>query len=50
MKNKSTHLYETDKLYRKLYNLMFSDFGWDVTCINEDCLKIYKVVKKCYKE
>lgn len=42
-------LYVKDKVFKKLFNLMFMDFGWAATAIDEDILKIYKIAKK-YKK
>lgn len=36
-------------VFKKLFDLMFVDFGWAATEIDEDIMKIYKIVKK-YKK
>lgn len=39
-------LYYKDKVFKKLFNLMFNDFGWPATEINKDMLRIWKIVSK----
>lgn len=39
-------LYKEDKIFRKLHQLMFCEFGWAATEIDKDILKIYDIVKK----
>lgn len=39
-------LYKTDKKFKKLFNLMFNDFGWAATEIDYDALRIYKIFFK----
>lgn len=46
---KVRELYNKDKVFKELFNLMFIDFGWAATEIDKDILKIYKIVKK-YKK
>lgn len=38
-------LYKKDKLFKKLFDLMFIEFGWAATEIGKDCLKIYRIFK-----
>lgn len=38
-------LYKSNRTFRKLYNLFFDEFGWDVFVIDGDILKIWKIVK-----
>jgi hypothetical protein len=38
-------LYNNDKKFKKLFNLMFNDFGWSATEIDQDVLAIYKIFK-----
>lgn len=42
-------LYIEDKFFHELFNLMFDKWGWSVTEINSDSLKIYELVKKYYR-
>lgn len=46
---KARELYCNDKIFKKLFDLMFIDFGWAATEIDKDIMKIYKIVKK-YKK
>lgn len=39
-------LYRKNKVFRKLFDLMFDDFGWAATEINKDIMKIWNVVRK----
>ena len=43
---KVRELYAKDKIFKKLFDLMFIDFVWAATEIDEDIMKIYKIVKK----
>jgi transketolase N-terminal domain/subunit len=46
---KVRELYGKDKVFKKLFDLMFSDFGWAATEIDKDIMKIYKIVRKYRK-
>lgn len=39
-------LYAKDKIFKKLFNLMFIEFGWAATEIDKDSLKIYNIFRK----
>lgn len=44
------YLYKNEKKFKKLFDLMFIDFGWAATDINTDALKIWKIFKTDKKQ
>lgn len=38
-------LYAKNKKFKKLFDLMFNDFGWSATEIDKDSLRIYRIFK-----